>query len=82
MSNLQKKQLYRSRCCSTTSRNKNIRRMMQFSQTFPNFEIVSPLVSQCEIKERLANQKFLVEDKNQWPTTMRLPNTNITATCC
>jgi hypothetical protein len=56
MNNLQKKPINRSRCCSTTSRNKNIRRMMQFSHTFPNFEIVSPLVSQFEVKERLANQ--------------------------
>lgn len=38
--------------------------MIKFSETVPDFEIVSPLVSQFEVKERLAEQKFL-EDKNQ-----------------
>jgi len=43
---------------------RNLRRMMQFAEVFPDFEIVSPLVSQLswtqiEVRERLAEQKTL-----------------------
>lgn len=46
---------------------RNLRRMMQFADVFPDIEIVSPLVSQLswtqiEVRERLASQKTLEAD--------------------